>query len=57
MSIENRAATGVRFQSFHLGFHSLDALLVLPLHLIHLRFERVHATLIRALSEKRVSGQ
>jgi hypothetical protein len=57
MSIKNRAATGVRFQSFHLGFHRLDALLVLSLHLVHLRLERIHVTLIGSLSEKRVSGQ
>src|ERR1700746_2131982 len=55
--IENRAAIGIRFQSLHLGFHSLDALLVLSLHLVHFRLYRIDAVLIRALSKKRVSGQ
>jgi hypothetical protein len=47
----------IRFERLHLGLHGLDALLVLSLHLIHLRLERIHITLTCALSEKRVSGQ
>ena len=55
--IEDRTAIGIRFERLHLGLHCLDALLVLSLHLIHLRLERIHVTLTGALSEKRVSGQ
>src|SRR5271165_4475853 len=55
--IQDRTTIGVRFKRFHLGLHGLNALLVLSLHLIHLRFERIHISLTCALSEKRVSGQ
>jgi hypothetical protein len=54
--IQDRTAVCIRLEGLHLGFHSLDALLVLSLHLVHLRLERTYVSLIRALSEKRVSG-
>ena len=53
-SIQDRTTVGIRLKRLHLGFHGLDALLVLSLHLIHLRLKRIHVTLTGALSEKRV---
>src|ERR1700676_4055807 len=55
--VQDRTTVGIRLECLHLGFHGLDALLILSLHLVHLRLERIHVTLTGALSEKRVSGQ
>jgi len=35
--IQDRTTAGIRLERLHLGFHGLDALLILSLHLIHLR--------------------
>src|SRR5271165_1070646 len=56
--VEDRTTISIRFECFHLGFHGLDALLVLPLHLVHLRLQRRHiTTLTGVLSKKPVSSQ